>query len=141
MTEPIGCGDCTLCCKVMNVKEYDSPQGEWCKNCDPKRGCQIYETRAEVCRTFECVWLQSQNLTPGKPDDWRLGPELKPNRCHAMIDVSTDKKRCVVHVDAQYPDAYKRGAMARFIEDMVGKGAEVIVVTGALRKLIKGAPA
>lgn len=52
------CGDCRLCCKVLDIPELEKPAGVWCKHaCDA--GCAIYKQpeRPEVCGTYECAWL------------------------------------------------------------------------------------
>ena len=39
------------------MNEIDKPQGLWCEHaCDA--GCGIYQKRPEVCKVFECAWLQ-----------------------------------------------------------------------------------
>ena len=50
------CGTCTMCCKVMGIKAIAKPPGVWCKECIPGKGCGIYETRPEACRTFYCAY-------------------------------------------------------------------------------------
>jgi hypothetical protein len=64
------CGDCTLCCKVIAVAEFDKLPGVWCPHCVRGKGCGIYETRPTDCRTFFCEWM----LAPS------LGLEWKPER-------------------------------------------------------------
>ncbi len=50
------CGDCTLCCTVMAVREIGKPYYVPCKSlCD--KGCGIYETKPESCTEFSCGWL------------------------------------------------------------------------------------
>src|SRR4051794_5389247 len=31
------CGDCSLCCKVMEIATLDKPPGSWCWHCKPAR--------------------------------------------------------------------------------------------------------
>lgn len=62
------CGDCRLCCKVVNVEEVEDRDGvktttmrkkpgPWCKHaCD--KGCGIYETRPGACSGYRCLWLE-----------------------------------------------------------------------------------
>ena len=64
------CGDCTVCCQVLNI---DKPQvqkasGVLCQHCQGG-GCAIYETRFDVCRNFHCAWRQLPNMDEGwRPD-------------------------------------------------------------------------
>ena len=65
------CGDCTLCCKLMAIEDtpsgLDTPMGETCKHvCE--RGCAIYKTRPEPCRTWVCLWLQGMFPDDQKPN-------------------------------------------------------------------------
>src|SRR5262249_50752592 len=39
-----GCDGCTLCCKVMEVKEIAKPGGKWCAHCKTGTGCGIYDS-------------------------------------------------------------------------------------------------
>jgi hypothetical protein len=93
------CGDCSMCCKVMQVNELDKPQGIWCTHCAPGRGgCTIHETRPSVCRDYFCGWLLSS----------MLGPEWKPSICKMMINFEKDRRRISVHVDPGHPMAWQR---------------------------------
>jgi hypothetical protein len=61
------CGDCSLCCKLINVREpLNKPRDVWCQHCRPgKGGCSIYDTRPDVCRGFACDWLVKPNFGQG----------------------------------------------------------------------------
>ena len=61
------CGDCTVCCHSLRVIELDKPAGIYCQHCVPGKGCGIYETRFDICRTFLCGWRQ----VPQLGDAWR----------------------------------------------------------------------
>lgn len=60
------CGECTLCCELFEVKQLDKPAYEMCKFCD--NGCTIHPTRPQVCRSFDCAWLQSNAHIDIRPD-------------------------------------------------------------------------
>ncbi len=93
------CGDCSMCCKVMQVDEFDKPQGVWCRHCAPGRGgCTMHETRPAVCRNYFCGWLLSSYL----------GPEWQPSICKMMINFEKDRVRISVHVDPGHPTAWRR---------------------------------
>lgn len=34
------CGDCTLCCKLLDISWMNSPVNEYCKECDINIGCK-----------------------------------------------------------------------------------------------------
>ena len=93
------CGDCSMCCKIMQVDEFDKPQGVWCRHCAPGRGgCTIHESRPSVCRDYFCGWLMSSNL----------GAEWQPSICKMLINFEKDGLRISVHVDPAHPTAWRR---------------------------------
>jgi len=67
------CGECTECCAVFEIEEINKPKHKLCAHCTSK-GCSIYESRPEVCQTFECAYLNS---------DWKK--ELRPDKSGVII--------------------------------------------------------
>ena len=64
------CGDCIACCQVLNIDEPElvKPQGMLCPNCTGA-GCSIYETRPQVCRSWNCAWKRIASMPPEtRPD-------------------------------------------------------------------------
>ena len=78
------CGGCTLCCKMLELHEIPSKIGEWCKHCDPKKGCMIYAGKPEECETYKCMWLEMENA----------GIELRPDNSHIIFNKASDKTIC-----------------------------------------------
>ncbi|MEM9305075.1 MAG: hypothetical protein AAGE01_23395 [Pseudomonadota bacterium] len=75
------CETCSACCKVTRVRELDKPAGKWCQHCEPGgRGCTIYETRFEVCKTYKCFWLTDTTVLPNdaRPDRSKIMFDLQP---------------------------------------------------------------
>lgn len=120
------CGDCTMCCKIMGVKELAKPAGQWCPACKIGYGCKIYTTRPESCRIFECDWLQESAY----PD------ELRPDKCKVVITCTTDGKHPVLWVDPNYPDAWKKEPIAAYIRAAHKCGIDVIIACNDKRKLV-----
>jgi hypothetical protein len=62
------CGDCIACCQVLNIDEPElvKPQGQLCPHCTGA-GCGIYETRPQVCRSWNCAWKRIVSM----PDETR----------------------------------------------------------------------
>jgi hypothetical protein len=62
------CGTCSLCCKLVPVKEddWEKPAGKWCEHCVTGKGCGIYATRPMACRSWSCQWL----VNPLFGDHW-----------------------------------------------------------------------
>lgn len=74
------CGECTLCCKLLHIKEVDSKPNEYCKHCDLNVGCNIYDNRPDGCREFQCAWLQMN----------QVGIEMRPDKCGVLFEKFTD---------------------------------------------------
>jgi hypothetical protein len=67
------CGDCIACCVLPQIDspELQKPEGVICPNCTGK-GCAIYDSRPQVCRTFNCAWKRIASMPlETRPD--RLG--------------------------------------------------------------------
>lgn len=123
------CGDCTLCCKIMEIEQLAKPAGAWCRHCKPGRGCLIYADRPSECRAFSCFWLLNDRLD----DSW------KPNQAKFVLTTSDDgiEVRC----DPGFPEAWRKQpyqveirqwALAGETHDvtiLVITGRRVIVVT------------
>jgi hypothetical protein len=89
------CGTCTLCCKLLGIKVLNKPELTWCEHCKPGKGCGIYESRPEVCRTFYCGY----RLSP------TLGEEWYPAKSRMVLRAQGIGIVC--YVDPGYPDAWK----------------------------------
>ena len=101
------CGDCTLCCKLIPVKELDKPRSVWCQHCEPGKGCMIYEKRPEECRNWSCQWLY----------DGEMPEEIQPHKVKCVFDTLLDHVRVEnnewrpvfqLWVDPSYPAAYRQ---------------------------------
>lgn len=90
------CDGCTLCCKVIGVREIEKSRGSWCKHCDVGRGCTIHPMRPAECRTYACRF----QVDPELDEIWR------PSKSGLVINV--DRRRVVVNVDTGRPDAWRR---------------------------------
>ena len=69
------CGECSFCCKVLEITEFKKPAGVWCEHCRKSGGCGVYETRPDVCRDYECLWK----------GDRGLGAQLRPDRVGVIL--------------------------------------------------------
>jgi hypothetical protein len=82
------CGDCSLCCKVLDIYELEKPRDTWCEHVVLWRGCAIYNERPPSCAAFQCLWLI----------DPKLGDIWKPNKSK-MVIVPETPLHVVVYVD------------------------------------------
>ena len=123
--EPVRkCDGCTLCCKVIGVKQLEKPQGVWCSHCEPGRGCAIYAERPQECRTFMCGYLFESGLGPGG----------KPSESKIVLLTENGGARIVAHIDTQRPDAWKRepfySTLKLWAKNGAPSGAQVFVSIG-----------
>jgi hypothetical protein len=94
------------------------PAGVWCQMCHVGVGCTVYEERPQVCRDFQCLYLQG--MLRGED----LPPELRPDRCGVVISPTTDGHLAASY-DPHKPDVWKRGAIFKFIAKAVKAGIHV----------------
>jgi hypothetical protein len=92
------CGDCGLCCNLMEVTSLNKPRRQWCSHFKRGVGCGIYEDRPVDCRAFQCAFLTVDGLS----DDWR------PDRAGFLIWTDGVQKRLIVDVDPARPFSWKR---------------------------------
>jgi hypothetical protein len=107
------CGDCSLCCKLMNVPELDKPPNIWCRHAVMGKGCGIYEARPPVCRGFFCRWTE----------DPSLGPEWKPTKSK-MVLAHHGEDRLTVYVDPGAKGAWRREPYLSRLVAMARAGLE-----------------
>lgn len=92
------CGTCTLCCKVLSINALDKPQGQWCGHCEVGRGCRVYDTRPEECRSFYCGFLT-----------WPvLGEHWFPARSKMVVTSELEGARVAIHVDPGRATAWQQ---------------------------------
>ena len=116
------CGECTLCCKVLEIEALAKPAGSWCPHCKPGRGCLIYPSRPAECRAFSCLWLIND----------LLGQHWKPSKSRIVLTTSEDgiEVRC----DPGFPDAWRKEPFRSEIHQWAVSGeahdVTVIVIIG-----------
>lgn len=96
LVEGRSCADCSACCKLVAVHELSKPAQTWCDHCEIGKGCRIYPTRPDDCRTFYCGWLLDERI----PDAWRPRD--------SKIVVKFEPRRIVIHVDKDRKDAWRK---------------------------------
>lgn len=106
------CGSCSLCCKVLEVKPMFSAAGQWCKLCDPGRGCKQHMLRPKECRDFNCLWLT----------DAMFDPEWKPEVAKFVMSLEYNETCLAIHVDPKLPNAWRKDPYAKTIRTLVEKG-------------------
>jgi hypothetical protein len=132
------CGDCIACCvlPLIDTPELNKPEGAVCPNCTGK-GCAIYGSRPEVCRTFNCAWKR----IPSMP------PETRPDRLGVMFTLERQlpprnvfEHLYFVGVATGDPRALE-SPMAKDVLAMLSEGAlPVFVSAGGIKTLVHPEP-
>lgn len=93
------CGECSLCCRLLDVPEAGKPPHDWCPHYRFGCGCSIYATRPSPCRRYTCMWL----VNPSLPEHW------KPSRCGMILDFHEHEgvKTLRVHVHPDHPERWR----------------------------------
>jgi hypothetical protein len=122
------CGECTLCCKIMAIEQLAKPVNSWCPHCKPGRGCLIYASRPNECRTFSCLWLVNDLLD----ERW------KPSKSRLVLTTSEDgiEVRC----DPGFPGAWRREPFRNQIREWAVSGethdVTVVIIVGGKMTLV-----
>jgi hypothetical protein len=116
------CGNCTACCRVFTISQFDKPAGKWCQHCTIGEGCNIYQSRPKICRDFQCLWLESQSI-PGA----EFGPELRPDRCKVVFSASTSPKVVSGTTMPGAPLAWRKPEVMSLIKRLITGGVAVVV--------------
>jgi hypothetical protein len=127
------CGSCSSCCTLLEVTDVGKPANEWCKHCDPGKGCTIYDLRPQMCRSFSCAWLQGH-----LNDDWY------PEKSGLVVHFSQDAIN--VQVDPAFPDRWRQEPYFSKLREWSlngirmngGRGYATLVVAGSEKFLLLG---
>ena len=118
------CGQCTLCCKVLPIKELGKPHDQWCQHCDVGRGCRIYDQRPSVCRGFYCDY-RTQAL---------VGEHWFPARSKMVLFSEPDGNRLAIYVDSSRSNAWREQPYYGEIKQWATRAArdmkQVMVIVG-----------
>lgn len=110
------CRSCTLCCKLIDIVALNKPIGQWCPHCLKRKGCSIYDSRPNECRTFNCEWLTNVNF----------GEEWYPARSKMVIRHVRDggTSKLVFHVDPGSPLSWRNEPYYSQLKRLARNGLE-----------------
>jgi hypothetical protein len=119
------CSGCSLCCKLLGIGVLNKPANVWCHFCKPGSGCQIHEhpSLPQECADYVCFWLQGRREGNPLPD------ELRPDRCHVVIDKRLGGDIHNVRCDIGHPHAWKHPKVQRVLQVLAELGSTVVLVT------------
>jgi len=109
---------------VFAIPELEKPAGRWCSNCAIGKGCKIYESRPQVCVTFKCLWLVSQEREDVRE---RMVPEMRPDRSKVVIAPATDPK--TISFMPMAVDAWRKPEFMKMVKQWAGIGGRVVIDT------------
>jgi hypothetical protein len=74
------CGNCTLCCFLPEIGDrgFEKPIFTNCKFCKVGKGCTNYESRAQGCKDFSCMWKMTALHESSRPDKTGIMIDLWP---------------------------------------------------------------
>lgn len=116
------CGECSFCCKVLEITETTKPAGTWCEHCHKGGGCGVYATRPDVCRDYECLWKSDRGMSS----------QLRPDRVGAILmeDPDSDEYRAVC--DPAKPLAWRTPLVFKHLV-AVAKAGRIVVAKAGLK--------
>ncbi len=116
------CGECMICCKHLSISapNFHKPADVLCSNCIINKGCQIYETRPNVCRTWHCLWRRVADM-----------PEsLRPDRSGVIFSLLVNydpmelfENTYIVCMSLEDRDIFERPEIAAQINKFVDEGS------------------
>jgi len=115
------CGDCTLCCKLLSVREIDKPAGQRCAH-QCSTGCRIYHKPGFPlsCAVWSCRWLDGIGTeSMRRPDRTHYVVDMMPDMIQARHNETGEVTQSVViqvWVDPAFPDAWEDPALLAFVE-------------------------
>ncbi len=110
------CGDCAMCCHLGEIVDF-KPYNQWCQFCSTHQGCDIYQTRPQLCRDFFCHYLLSD-----------IGEEWRPLTCHMVVSTYTEPTRLNISVDPAFPDIWRQEPYLAQIIHWSNFGAVTVMV-------------
>lgn len=121
--EPRQCGECSLCCKLLGVRELQKPRNVWCKHnhADKTKGCTIWnkEGYPETCGGFKCGWLDREDVLPDS---------MRPDRVHAFITGFSEGRGIAIYVDPGYPLAHRQEPWKSLLDGCWRQGLTIIAM-------------
>jgi len=111
------CGQCSLCCKLLHVRELNKPANQWCQHCRPgKGGCSIWGNTPDICRLYFCGW----RITRAFGDEWF------PLKSHMVLSLNRQTKNGVqilmVTVDPQHREIWQQEPYYGQLRELARRG-------------------
>jgi len=127
------CGGCTLCCKLLPVKELAKAAGERCRHQRTGKGCAVYHTDQMPfsCHFWNCRWLVNDDTADlSRPDRTHYVIDIMPDYVTVEDNVTGEKTNVeVIQIwcDPLHPHAHRDPALRRYIERRAAEGKITLV--------------
>lgn len=124
---------------MFEVKEVNKAFGQPCQHLKTTLlgpGCGIYDHRPQACVNYICLWLDSQR----RPEVEPLPERLKPSACKVVMGWpwGEDRETLFVYPYPDFPNAWRRGAVAQHLRLILSRGGKVVIVLKKHRIALKG---
>lgn len=116
-----------MCCVLPAIRELGKPANVPCKHLT-ETGCGIYESRPQVCRSFECHWLNGKGAS--RPDVVGAYTSRMPT-----TDGWGNGMGILVHIDPNR-GLGRHAELQEQITDTLDAGGEVLMFIGESRKMV-----
>lgn len=127
------CGGCTLCCKLLPIKEIGKRAGERCMY-QITGGCSVYHMPGRMprsCFFWNCRWLVDDDTADQKrPDKSHLVIDMLPDWVSLCDpDTGTESPVEVVQVwcDPAHRNAHRAPAFRKYVARRAAEGKATIV--------------
>ena len=109
-----------MCCSALEIHDLKKPAGPLCAHGRACGGCDIYASRPQVCRDFECEWLTRRDLS-------RL---LRPDLVGTILmeDAESDEYRAVCAPEK--PMAWRNPRVFAHLVAIAKSGRTVVAKAG-----------
>lgn len=142
------CGDCTLCCKLLPVRELDKPANTRCQF-QFSKGCRVYHKAPQFprsCAIWSCRWLVNADTAAlRRPDRSGYVIDNLPDIIRLTDKVTGAVQEHFAHqvwVDPARPEAWRDPALLRWADDQAREhGMMMIIRFGSRRAIAAVAPA
>jgi hypothetical protein len=130
------CGECTLCCKLLPVRELEKGANERCKHQRHGQGCRVYHSPAlpTSCKLWSCRWLLEQDTADlSRPDRSHYVIDVMPDHI-TIVENATGKETHIevvqIWLDKNYPDAHRDPALRAYLLRRAEQGVAALVRYG-----------
>lgn len=107
------CGSCTLCCKLLPVRELAKAANTRCCHQSTGRGCRVYSTPAmpRSCKLWNCRWLTGEKTADlSRPDRTGYVIDIMPDFVETLNQLTGQRTPIPVvqiWIDPARPDAWR----------------------------------